>query len=220
MNLFKEEEALITDVSNEYFSTEFSEYLTTDFMAFISICAALMLDTVDKKISRVSNAYTESHNKVEKHTVLKKRKNNSIGQVVRKLESHVDGLTYAFTLGDKAIITVSKKDKNEPIYPDDASNPLLSDVWNRGKEYKKPKESHFKASKLKYVAERIIYPRNDETNSEYKKLKIPKQGSKKFRRMPNVKKEDKKEEKQQTNEFEEKPKASKIPKHEMKNTLS
>lgn len=131
MDPFNEEQTLFNNVSNQYFFTEFREYITTDFMSFISIFGALMFDTVNKNISRATNAYSEFYNKIMKHTVLKKLKNNADSQVVRKLENYDDGHPYASSLGDKAIKNVSKKDKNIQLYSDEDSNPSLKCLEER-----------------------------------------------------------------------------------------
>lgn len=47
-----------------------------------------MMNLVDSNISRVSNAFVKSHNKVIKYYVLKNQKLNPIGLVVRKLNNN------------------------------------------------------------------------------------------------------------------------------------
>lgn len=59
-------EELGVDVTNKYYAPEFVEYITLEFMPFITMCGSLMLNLVDPNISRVSNAYFESHHKVIK----------------------------------------------------------------------------------------------------------------------------------------------------------
>ena len=66
----EKDEAEIGETTNQYYAPEFAEYFTVEFMTYIPICGALMLDLVDPSISRVSNVFVESFNKVLKHNVL------------------------------------------------------------------------------------------------------------------------------------------------------
>lgn len=77
-------------ITNSFYVPKFMEYVTLQFMPYISICGSMMLPLIDKNISRVSNAFVESNNKVLKCNVLKNQKFNSIGSVVRKLQEHME----------------------------------------------------------------------------------------------------------------------------------
>ena len=121
------------EITNINYAPKFAEYITLEFMPYIyicmiSICGALMLDHIDQNLSRVSNAYVESHNKTLKVNILEGQKRNTLGTIVRKLEENMKALIEEESLN----IPIPKKRIHKPMYPDAASNILIEDVWKRG----------------------------------------------------------------------------------------
>lgn len=103
-------------------------------MPYCPIWSPMMLDLVDTNISRVSNAYGESHNKFYKERVLKNQKRNTIGDVCRPLREYNGYLIAEETLhGPKTKGNV--KIYNPPIYPKTASNPFETEKWGQKKRF-------------------------------------------------------------------------------------
>ena len=143
----EKDEAEIEEITNQYYAPEFAEYFTVEFMTYIPICGALMLDLVDPSISRVSNAFVESFNKVLKHNVLEHQTRNPIGMTIRKLKDNVQLLIEEANLGIGAHTKSTIKAPKKALYPDTATNPFVKDIWRRGNEGTKRRESSMTANK-------------------------------------------------------------------------
>ena len=63
-NHLKDEESGIDDITNCYYALKFMEYITLEFMPYIPICSALLLNFVNAGISRISNATVECFNRI------------------------------------------------------------------------------------------------------------------------------------------------------------
>lgn len=63
------------------------EHVVTKWMPYAILWSAMDLDLIDPNISRVSNAFIESTNKVNKQLVFNRITNLSIADRVRELEN-------------------------------------------------------------------------------------------------------------------------------------
>lgn len=144
-----------------------------------------MSDLVDADISRVSNAYVESHNKSYKINVLKGKKRNTIGDVCRLLQEHNSFLVPEEHLqGPKTRGKVKTRDA--PLYPDTSSNPFQVEKWGR----KKSELIIQKTNKRRYThiegRDSIKINRNleNENPEEINKTKSSQQRRKKIKETP------------------------------------
>lgn len=85
---------------------------------------------------------------------------------MRKLKKYTEGLVHEISLGMEADIKSSKKQKEKPIYPDVASNPLALDVWKRKNASVKKPESNMEAGTLHRLVEKIVDSKKDLYNLE------------------------------------------------------
>lgn len=69
-------------------SPEFINYLFKSCIAYLPLWTAIMMPLIDPNISRVTNAYVESHMRAYKEEILLKRKDVSVGNVVRALDNY------------------------------------------------------------------------------------------------------------------------------------
>ena len=170
-----EEEKMLDDITNEFYAPEFAEYFTIDFMTYIPICGSLMLDSIiDVDISRVSNAYVESHNKVMKIDVMNRQKKNSMGQAIRKLKEYVNFLIAEANLGSSAHTKSKINGPKKPRYPDTPSNPFVKDVWRRGIQSGKRRENDFEGQEIQRIVERVIASMRKAQGSDDEEINVPK----------------------------------------------
>ncbi|XP_043469669.1 uncharacterized protein PF11_0213-like [Leptopilina heterotoma] len=153
----EEEEAMIDidDVTNDYYAPEFAEYLVLEFMPYIGIVGSTMLDLVGGNISRVTNSYVESYNKVLKIDVLHRQKQDSIGSVVREMKENVKYIVSKADLGPQAFIKEKKGEKINPKYPQVGTEHLLQDIWKRGTHEGKRKFTHFNGLTVERAIQKI-----------------------------------------------------------------
>ena len=166
---------MLDDINNEFYAPEFVEYLTIEFMTYIPICGSLMLNLIDVDISRVNNAYVESHNEVMKIDVMNQQKKNSIGQAIRKLKEYVNSLITEANLGSSAHTESKINESKKPRYPDTASNPLVKDVWRRGIQSGKRRENHFEGQEIQRIVERVIASKRKAQGSDDEEINVPKE---------------------------------------------
>lgn len=69
-NSLEEEESTLEDITNEYYGTDFAELFIHEYLLYVGVVGASLLDLVGGNISRISNAYVEAHNKIIKVDVL------------------------------------------------------------------------------------------------------------------------------------------------------
>ena len=162
------------DITNEYYAPEFAEYITFEYMPFIPLCGSLMLDLVDKEVSRVSNAYVEAHNKIVKVDILNKQKKNSMGQTVRKLKDYVKTLVAEANIGSSAHTKSKVNVPRKSRYPDTASNPFVKDVWRRGIPSSKRRESHFKGKEIRRIVQDVIESKMKQKEESEEEVKVSK----------------------------------------------
>ena len=165
---------MLDDITNEFYAPEFAEYFTIEFMTYIPICGSLMLDLIDVDISRVSNAYVESHNKVIKIDVMNRQKKNSMGQAIRKLKEYVNSLIAEANLGSSAHTKSKINGPKKPRYPDTPSNPFVKDVWSRGIQSGKRRENHFKGQEIQRIVKRVIATKRKAQGSDDEEINVPK----------------------------------------------
>ena len=167
----EKDEAEIEEITNQYYAPEFAEYFAVEFMTYIPICGALMLDLVVPSISRVSNAFVESFNKVLKHSVLEHQTRNPIGMTIRKLKDNVQLLMEEANLGIGAHTKSTIKARKKALYPDTASNPFVKDIWRRGNKGTKRRESCMKAKEIQRVVKKLT-KQNTENEQEFNQAEV------------------------------------------------
>lgn len=57
-------------------------------MPYASLWSGITLELMDKTISRVTNAYVESHNRIYKEKILRGRRDITIGEGIRLLKGY------------------------------------------------------------------------------------------------------------------------------------
>ncbi|KAH0535064.1 hypothetical protein KQX54_012817 [Cotesia glomerata] len=127
------ENSNVEEINNKYYSTEFLQYLLEVFMPYASLWSGITLELVDKTISRVSNAYVESHNRIYEEKILKGRKDITIGEAIRLLKGYNECLV------KEEVLYRLKNDKTGQIskYPstkEPAADHKAKDIWARSKK--------------------------------------------------------------------------------------
>lgn len=74
----KEMSKVEDETRNKYYSPELLDHILSRWMPFVVFWSALDLDLVDPNISRITNAYVESDNKVTKEVTFSRTTNSSI----------------------------------------------------------------------------------------------------------------------------------------------
>lgn len=127
-----------------------------------------MLDLVDPNISRVSNAYVESHHKNFKYGILKEQSHMSIGQTVRRLRDNVGRLVFEANLGFKDNVDTNIKGKKKCKYPTTDSINFVKDVWKRGQKEGRSTITYLQGSTIRRTVEKVL---EEKKSSKAKKKK-------------------------------------------------
>ncbi|KAH0552241.1 hypothetical protein KQX54_007595 [Cotesia glomerata] len=123
----------LTETTNKNRSPEFLQYLLETFMPYAPIYFGIMLDLIDKNISRVSNGYVESHNKTFKEKILNGRKDLTVSDAVRQIKGHNKCLLaeeYLFKLRSNDNVGYVKY----PPTKDSAADRKAKEIWARSQE--------------------------------------------------------------------------------------
>ena len=141
-------------ITNKYYAPEFLKYAVRKYMSYTPLWSALDLDLVDPSISRISNAFVESANRVMKEIVFEGTTNASIADRVRQLKTARMDTMAKIKLDVR--LKGTQKSCPKPKYPETASNPFVQENWMRHTQHRKRKIGHLGASKLQDRSEEII----------------------------------------------------------------
>lgn len=114
-------------------------------MPYAPLWSGLDLDLIDPTVSRVTDAFVESTNKVIKEMVCKRISNRSIADRVREFERYREDTLSKISLN---IDLKSCRSKKRSKYPEAISNPFIEEKWRKERKGK-PSSGHASASKLK-----------------------------------------------------------------------
>ena len=70
-------------ITNPYYAFNYATHLLKTFLSYAPIVTSVMLRFINTCISRVSNAYAESHMRVYKKNIVPQQHGNSIGELAR-----------------------------------------------------------------------------------------------------------------------------------------
>lgn len=117
-------------ITNGLYFPQFIHYLLTTFMAYCPLWTAMMMDLLDREISRISNVYAESHMRTYKYWVLENKRRWPIGKVCRKLQENNENLVKENTLS-KCELGKKLKGTQYDLYRKITENSLDGLMWNR-----------------------------------------------------------------------------------------
>lgn len=108
---------------------DFGAYFLKTFLSSAPITTGIILHLIDNNISRVSNAYSETHGKTYQNNVLPSKHNNTLTEATRALINHNECLAaeHKLNICSKDSLLIQEK----PHYPDAATNPYQIEKWGR-----------------------------------------------------------------------------------------
>lgn len=155
-------------VDNEFYAPDFLQFVLSTWIPYIVMWSALDMNLIDPKISRISNAFVESSNKVLKEKTYERLTCVALGQAVRKLKKSRKR-TMAIISRVRSFKGTKKSQKNKkPKYPEDDRS--IQEQWSRKKSV-----PHTKAATIKEISNCL---KNGEQPGEHL-LKKPKRSKKK-----------------------------------------
>ena len=150
-------------ITNVYYNDGIAVLITQRFMPFACVWSGILISRKFPEISRISNAYAESHFNVVKHEVLKHEKNLKIGRFVTKEKKYVQSLVAEL----KIKIPVKRRTKLKAAYPEHPTNKFATECWKPKKQTKFKAEPYSKGKNTKRAVEKI----NERNTVKLRRLK-------------------------------------------------
>lgn len=137
---------LAADELNKFYAPDLMDKVLVNWMPYAVLRSSLDLDVFAPEVSRVSNAYIKSSNKVLKHKVFEGLSQSSIADAVRTLSTARKSTIAAVDM--EINLKGTTKSRNKAKYPDVSSNPFAEESWNKKKQQKRPRTTQVDIHRL------------------------------------------------------------------------